>query len=153
MSLSKAELDALLEQNPLGSKLTLDEVKENFEFLEDWEDRYGYVIDLGRKSPAIPEPARSQDNQIFGCQSQVWYLATRDEDSGVLNVLIDSDAHIVKGLAAIVMLATNGKPAEEVAEADIHFLFEELGLLNHLSPTRGNGLRAMIGTIQSLARS
>lgn len=153
MSLSKAELDALLEKNPLGKELTLDEVKENFEFLEDWEDRYGYIIELGRKSPPIPEEARTEDNQIFGCQSQVWYLATRDEQSGTLRVLIDSDAHIVKGLAAIVMLATNGRNAGEVADADLHAVFDDLGLLNHLSPTRGNGLRAMIGTIQNIARS
>ena len=92
MGLEKAQLDALLAQNPLGRELTLDEVRENFEFLEDWEDRYGYIIELGRKSPAIPESARTQDNQIFGCQSQVWYLATRDERSGKLQVLIDSDA-------------------------------------------------------------
>jgi len=153
MGLEKAQLDALLAQNPLGRELTLDEVRENFEFLEDWEDRYGYIIELGRKSPAIPESARTQDNQIFGCQSQVWYLATRDERSGKLQVLIDSDAHIVKGLAAIVMLATNDRDAGQVAKMDLHAVFDELGLLNHLSPTRGNGLRAMIGTIQNIAGS
>ncbi|MAM87601.1 MAG: Fe-S metabolism protein SufE [unclassified Hahellaceae] len=153
MSLEKAQLNELLAKNPLGSELTLAEVKENFEFLEDWEDRYGYIIELGRKSPAIPEVARTEANQIFGCQSQVWYLATRDEQSDILRVLIDSDAHIVKGLAAIVMLATNEQKAKQVADADLHAVFDELGLLNHLSPTRGNGLRAMIGTIQTIARN
>lgn len=153
MALQNAQLNELLASNPLGTELTLDEVNENFEFLEDWEDRYGYIIELGRKSPAIPESARTDDNQIFGCQSQVWYLATRAEDSGLLHVLIDSDAHIVKGLAAIVMLATNAQNARRVADMDLHAIFDKLGLLNHLSPTRGNGLRAMIGTIQNLAKS
>ena len=145
------DLGQLLDSNPLGVDTTLQDVEENFEFLEDWEDRYGYVIDLGRKPPAIPATLRTEDNQIFGCQSQVWYLAAKDPENGDMRILIDSDALIVKGLAAIVMLATNRRPAGEVASADIHGLFESLGLLSHLSPTRGNGLRAMISTVQKIA--
>lgn len=149
--MGETDLRQLLEANPLGVDTTLHDVEENFEFLEDWEDRYGYVIELGRQPPAIPATLRTEDNQIFGCQSQVWYLAAKDPETGDMRILIDSDALIVKGLAAIVMLATNRKPAGEVASADIHGLFESLGLLSHLSPTRGNGLRAMISTVQKIA--
>ncbi len=145
----------ILRDNPLGTSQTLEDIIDNFEFLDDWESRYGYIIDLGKLAPALPEAHRSEENRVLGCQSQVWFLAAPDSDdtSSRLLVLIDSDAMIVKGLAAIVMAALNGKPAEEVASYDMNALFSRLDLIRHLSPTRGNGLRAMVSRIQEAARS
>lgn len=141
----------LLRTNPLGCKTTLDDVTENFEFLDDWESRYGYIIDLGKLPPALPESQRTESNRVLGCQSQVWFTSETDPETGKLLVLVDSDAMIVKGLAAIVMAALNGLPPKDVATYDMDALFGRLDLIRHLSPTRGNGLRAMVKRIQEAA--
>lgn len=143
----------LFDNNPLGTQTTIADIKENFEFLDDWEDRYGYVIDLGRQSPVLPPSLRVEENFVHGCQSQVWFVHHYDEANNRLLVIVDSDAMIVKGLAAVVMAAFNTQTPQAVASFNMEALFQELDLLRHLSPTRGNGLRSMVEKIQSAARS
>jgi len=137
--------------NPLGTKTTLEDVLDAFEFLDDWEERYAYIIDLGKQLPAFPDNARTEENYVHGCQSQVWLIHHYDEASGKLYLLIDSDAMIVRGLAAIILVALNGKSPRELLTTDIDELFEQLDLFRHISPTRGNGLRAMVGKIRDIA--
>ncbi len=137
--------------NPLGTNPTLEDVLDGFEFLDDWEDRYAFIIDLGKQLPAFPDDARIEENYVHGCQSQVWLIAHYDEASGKLYLLIDSDAIIVRGLAALILVALNGKPPRELLTTDIDELFERLDLFRHISPTRGNGLRAMVGKIRDIA--
>jgi cysteine desulfuration protein SufE len=137
--------------NPLGKDTTLEDVLDGFELLDDWEERYAYIIDLGKQLPAFPDEARIEENYVHGCQSQVWLIHHYDEDSGRLYLLIDSDAMIVRGLAAIILVALNGKPPRDLLATDIDELFEKLDLFRHISPTRGNGLRAMVGKIRDIA--
>jgi len=137
--------------NPLGTRITLEEVLDAFEFLDDWEERYAYIIDLGRQLPPFPDEARIEDNYVHGCQSQVWLIHHYDETADRLYLLIDSDAMIVRGLAAIVLVALNGKSPRELLATDIDELFERLDLFRHISPTRGNGLRAMVNRIRDIA--
>lgn len=132
------------------STAALDEIRESFEFFDDWEDRYRFIIDLGKGLPQMPEADRQEENLVRGCQSQVWLTAHFDGDDH-LQLNLDSDAHIVRGLIAIVLAAYNGMARSAVAGYDIETLFDELDLLKHLSPTRGNGLKAMIGRIRELA--
>jgi cysteine desulfuration protein SufE len=140
-------------ENPLGQKVTLDEVTDGFEFLDDWEDRYTYIIDLGKQLPAFPEEERVETNYVHGCQSQVWLIHHMDPETGRLYLLIDSDAMIVRGLAAIIMTAFNARTPGELLKVDIESIFQELDLMRHISPTRGNGLRAMVGRIQNVAQA
>lgn len=137
--------------NPLGTNPTLEDVLDGFEFLDDWEDRYAFIIDLGKQLPAFPDDARIEENYVHGCQSQVWLISHFDEASGKLYLLIDSDAMIVRGLAAMILIALNGKTPRDLLATDIDELFEQLDLFRHISPTRGNGLRSMIGKIRDIA--
>lgn len=137
--------------NPLGENPTLEDVLDSFEFLDDWEERYAFIIDLGKQLPAFPEDARIEENYVHGCQSQVWLISHYDETSGKLYLLIDSDALIVRGLAALILVALNGRPPRDLLATDIDELFERLDLFNHISPTRGNGLRSMVGKIRDIA--
>ena len=93
--------------NPLGQKTTLEDVLDDFDFLDDWEERYAYIIDLGRQLPEFPEDERVEKNYVHGCQSQVWLIHHKDPETGRLYLLIDSDAMIVRGLAAIILVALN----------------------------------------------
>ena len=137
--------------NPLGKDTTLEDVLDGFEFLDDWEERYAFIIDLGKQLPAFPDDERREENYVYGCQSQVWLIHHYDEQSGKLYLLIDSDAIIVRGLAAIILVALNGKSPRDLLATDIDELFEQLDLFRHISPTRGNGLRAMVGKIRDVA--
>jgi len=148
-----AENNALFLDNPLGTSTTVEQIKENFEFLDDWEERYGYVIDLGKQAPSLPNQFRTEENYIHGCQSQVWFVYHYEAGDNRLYVVVDSDAMIVRGLAAVVMTALNGKSPQKIAEYDMEALFESLDLLKHLSPTRGNGLRSMVQKIQLSAQN
>lgn len=135
--------------NPFGHTITSDDIVDALSFFDDWEDRYKYIIDLGRELPSMPEDLHTEERKIRGCQSQVW-IDTRLED-GRLHMSVDSDAFIVKGLLGVVLAAYNGKTPAEVLAFDIDSYFEQLDLLNHLSPTRGNGLRAMVARIREIA--
>lgn len=130
--------------------MTLEEILENFEFLDDWEDKYRYVIELGRAMPEFDDKNRSAENKIEGCVSQVWLVKSVDMSGQepVLHYVGDSDAHIVKGLIALVLTAFSGSPASEIANFDTEALFNTIGLREHLTPQRSNGLNAMVNRIK-----
>lgn len=129
---------------------SLDTIRETFALLDEWEDRYRYVIELGRDLPPLPEALRTEANKVPGCASQVWLGVRRGAEGPdpVLHFDGDSDAHIVKGLVAILIAAYSGKPASEVAATDASALFADLGLSEHLTPQRSNGVRAMVERIR-----
>jgi cysteine desulfuration protein SufE len=129
----------------------LDTIRESFEFFDSWEDKYRFVIDLGRELPSLADSDKVDKNLVRGCQSQVWLIAQHDKLSNTLNLHIDSDAHIVRGLIAIVLAAYDGLSPEKLLAFDIETLFAELDLLSHLSQTRGNGLRAMVARVRGIA--
>ena len=131
----------------------LDDIRSSFAFFDDWEDRYRFLIDLGRAVAPLPERDRIDANLVRGCQSKVWLVTRYDADADRLALAIDSDAHIVRGLAAVVLAAFNGKSPRAIAEFNMEGLFEELALLRHLTPTRGNGLRAMVAKIRAIAEA
>ena len=128
----------------------IDEIIENFELLEEWDDRYRYLIELGRTLPPLPETSRNDVNKVRGCASQVW-LDTSVKPNGstgpVLTFAGDSDAHIVRGLIAILFALYSGKDAKHILTTDAVALFEKLGLRDHLTPQRSNGFRSMVDRI------
>lgn len=126
-----------------------DEIVEDIDFLDDWEQRYQYIIDLGKALPTIPEAERLPELKVKGCQSDVWLIA--DTSAEHMTFRVDSDAIIVRGLLGLVMAAYNNKTAAEIVTFDINGYFTALDLERHLSPTRGNGLRAIVSKIQHLA--
>lgn len=130
--------------------LTLDDILENFEFLDDWEDKYRYVIELGRTMPEFPDDKRTADYKVEGCVSQVWLVKSIEENSDdpVLTYYGDSDAHIVKGLVALVLKAFSGRKASEIIAFDTDNMFNQIGLREHLTPQRSNGLSAMVNRIK-----
>ena len=140
-----------LAAQPFGNSIGVDDIVDALEFLDDWEARYAYIIDLGRQVPAMPEALRTEARLVRGCQSQVWLETRYDPDSRRLWLGIDSDALIVKGLAAIVLAAFNGQSPAAILDYDIEALFTRLDLMRHLSHTRGNGLRAMVQRIRDTA--
>lgn len=134
---------------------TIDQIIADFDLLDDWEDRYRYVIELGRKLPPLPEAARTDANKVRGCASQVW-LWTRPEGHGrnaVLRFDGDSDALIVRGLVAIALALFDGKTPEEILAADAEVVFDRLELRQHLTAQRSNGLRALVQRIKSDAEA
>jgi cysteine desulfuration protein SufE len=135
--------------SPFGRSITIEEVQQNFEFFDDWEDRYRFIIDLGKQLPRMDDALKIPANIIHGCQSQVWINTARVEDQ--LEFELDSDAHIVRGLIAIVLSAVNTKTAAEILDYDLLGLFDGLDLISHLSPARGNGLAAMVKRIKGIA--
>jgi cysteine desulfuration protein SufE len=135
---------------------TIDEITENFSLLEDWDDRYRYVIELGRTLAPLPEDQRTQANKVQGCASQVWLSTevTPDGASGpTLTFTGDSDAHIVRGLIAILFALYSGKGAREILASDAIALFEKLSLREHLTPQRSNGFRSMVERIRRDAQA
>ncbi len=135
--------------------MTIDEIKDNFSLLEDWDDRYRYVIELGRTLEPMPEAEHSAANKVQGCASQVWLsrgLARTDANKPVLSYLGDSDAHIVRGLIAILLTLYSGRTPQDILATDAVAVFDELGFRDHLTPQRSNGLRAMVERIRSDAR-
>jgi cysteine desulfuration protein SufE len=136
--------------------MTIDEIIENFSFLDDWDDRYRYVIELGRELAPLPDTARTERNKVQGCASQVW-LDTQVEPDGAagptLSFIGDSDAHIVRGLIAILFAIYSGKPARDILSTDAVAIFERLGLRAHLTPQRSNGFRSMVERIKADAQA
>ncbi len=132
--------------------MDLNELKETFEFIDDWEERYRILIDLGRQLPEFPEAERTEANRVDGCTSNVWLVCRHDEsDPQRLIFLADSDAFIVKGLIALVLMAYSGATPEEIQDTDIRDLFRQLGLERNLSPNRRDGFYAMVDRIHELA--
>jgi cysteine desulfuration protein SufE len=137
--------------NPFGTKITPDEILDTLGFFDDWEERYKYIIDLGKQLPGIDESKKTEEFLLRGCQSQVW-IDSHFID-GKLFFEVDSDAHIVRGLLAVVLSAYNNKTPAEILAFDIDGFFAQVDLVKHLSPTRGNGLNAMVKKIQLSAES
>lgn len=128
-----------------------DEIIEEFEGLSDWMDRYAYIIDLGNTLPEFPEDKKTPQNLIEGCQSRVWISADKDAD-GKIEFEADSDAMIVKGIVALLMRVLNNRTPDEILNADLYFV-DKIGLKEHLSPTRSNGLVAMLKQINNYAKA
>jgi cysteine desulfuration protein SufE len=135
--------------------IDFSEIEETFELLDEWEDRYRYVIELGRNLPPLPEPLRLDATKVDGCASQVWIVPRVEEVDGEKRLYFDgdSDAHIVKGLIAVLRAMLSGKTLVDIRRADPIAAFGRLGLEGQLSAQRTNGLRAMIEHIQQLASS
>ncbi len=136
--------------------MKIDDIIEGFALLDQWDDRYRYVIELGRTLAPLPDNARTDANKVLGCASQVW-LATRLEPDGQagprLTFVGDSDAHIVRGLIAILLALYSGKAARDILLADAIALFDRLGLRVHLTPQRSNGFRSMVDRIRADAQA
>jgi cysteine desulfuration protein SufE len=134
----------------------IDEIIDNFSLLDDWDDRYRYLIELGRELPPLAAEAHNDANKVRGCASQVW-LDTRVRPNGaggpVLTFVGDSDAHIVRGLIAVLFAMYSGRSAKHILATDAVALFEKMGLREHLTPQRSNGFRAMVERIHADARS
>ena len=132
---------------------SIDDISDNFELLEDWEDRYRYLIELGRLMPDLPEADHTEANKVQGCASQVWLKMTPDGSGADAKVafLGDSDAHIVRGLVALLVAMLSGRPAAEIAKSDPFTFFDRFGLGQHLTQQRSNGLRAMVDRIRAEA--
>lgn len=128
---------------------TQDEIIEEFEGMDDWLDRYAYIIELGNQLPPIQEDLKTPTNLIEGCQSRVW-IDVKKDDSGKLEFEADSDALIVKGIVALLMRVLNDRTPDEILNADLYFI-DRIGLSEHLSPTRSNGLVAMVKQIRNYA--
>ena len=131
--------------------MDLDEIREAFAFFDGWEDKYHFVIDLGKDLPNLNDAHKVPANLVRGCQSQVWLLT--ELRGGRMRFAIDSDAQIVRGLIAIILTVFQDRTPDEVRTFDIEGLFAELELIKHLTPTRGNGLRAMVARIHQEAES
>jgi cysteine desulfuration protein SufE len=135
--------------------MTIDEIRDNFALLEEWDDRYRYVIELGRTLAPMPEAEHSAANKVQGCASQVWLarkIERNEADEPRLKYLGDSDAHIVRGLIAILLTLYSGRSPREILATDAIAVFDEFGFREHLTPQRSNGLRAMVERIRSDAR-
>ena len=135
--------------------MTIDEIRDNFALLEDWDDRYRYVIELGRTLTPMPEAEHSSENKVQGCVSQVWLSKQLDRtsDGVVLKYRGDSDAHIVRGLIAILLTLYSGRNPQDILKTNAIEVFDEFGFREHLTPQRSNGLRSMVERIRNDARA
>ena len=137
-------------ENPFGTDITAEDIIDTLSFFDDWEERYKYIIDLGKQLPAMDQSKKDDDHLIRGCQSQVWIDSKLNDQQ--LFFIADSDAHIVRGLLAMVLAAYNQKTPQDIVDFDIEQYFSQVDLVKHLSPTRGNGLKSMVETIQQTAK-
>ncbi|CAN7222301.1 SufE family protein [Neorhizobium sp. LjRoot104] len=133
---------------------SLEQIIEDFEYLDEWEDRYRYVIELGKALPDLPDDRKTGENKVQGCASQVWLVSHIEDGSAdpVMTFEGDSDAHIVRGLVAIVLAVYSGRTASEIAATDAIEIFDRIGLVEHLSSQRANGLRSMVKRIREEAK-
>lgn len=133
--------------------MNIEQILDDFEVLDSWDDRYRYVIELGRTLPPFPDEARTDRNKVQGCASQVWFVSeTQPAKNGggpVVEFRGDSDAHIVKGLIAILFALYSGQPAQKILDTDAIAVFNRLGLGEHLTPQRSNGFRSMVERIRA----
>jgi len=139
----------------MRDQMTIDEIRDNFALLDEWDDRYRYVIELGRTLEPMPEAEHSAANKVQGCASQVWLSRQIDRGNDAaprLNYRGDSDAHIVRGLIAILLTLYSGHTPRDILAINALAVFDELGFREHLTPQRSNGLRAMVERIRSDAR-
>jgi len=137
-----------------GAVMDLQRLVDTFEFLDNWEDRYRLLIDLGKDLPEFPDEAKTEDNRVEGCVSNVWLVSdVSDGEPPRLEFKADSDAFIVKGLVAILLKAYSGRTPEEILEVDIEGLFNQLGLAQQLTPNRRDGFVAMVKEMRSRAQA
>jgi len=127
------------------------EIAENLSFLDDWEDRYRYIIELGQALPPLTDSEKNAENKVHGCTSQVWLVSNHDDAHLIYRG--ESDAMIVRGLVAVLISLYSGRPASEIAETDAIAIFDELGLREHLTTQRSNGLVAMVNRMRGEARA
>jgi len=130
---------------------TFEEIRDTFELFDDWEDRYRYLIDLGRELEPLDDSEKTDATKVRGCASQVWLVSTLEGEPPVVRLRGDSDAHIVKGLIAVLLLLYSGKTPEEILAIDAKAALGDLGLEAHLSPMRTNGLFSMVESIRAIA--
>ncbi|MGL6025633.1 MAG: cysteine desulfurase sulfur acceptor subunit CsdE [Vibrio sp.] len=135
--------------HPFGDAITAQTILETLQTLHGWEDRYRQIIQWGKLLPVMPDALKSEQVLISGCESEVWLVAERQGEQWFF--CADSDARIVRGLIAIVLAALNGKTSTEIRAFSMDDYFAELGLLTHLSPSRGNGLQAIVASMQAKA--
>jgi cysteine desulfuration protein SufE len=145
-------------QAPARQDMTtgLDDIVANFELLDEWDDRYRYLIELGKTLEPLPEDAHTDANKVRGCASQVWLVSRSEGGPGIetrLHFRGDSDAHIVRGLVALALAIFSDKSAADILATDAFAIYEKLGLAAHLTPQRSNGVRAMIDRIKRDARA
>ncbi|BEI22245.1 cysteine desulfurase sulfur acceptor subunit CsdE [Vibrio fluvialis] len=136
--------------SPFGREITSEQIVTTMQSLHGWEDRYRQVVQWGKKLPQMPDELKSEQVTVSGCESLVWLVG--EPQDGVWHFCADSDARIVRGLIAIVLAAFDGKTAAEIQAFDINDYFDQLGLIAHLSPSRGNGLRAIVEQIQTMTQ-
>lgn len=132
-------------------KMAQDRLIEDFSFFDDWAERYRHIIDLGKSLPELPDKEKTEDNLVRGCQSQVWVVIDKTDD-GLMKIRATSDAMIVRGLIAMLLQVYDGHLPQSIAKTPPQFI-DDIGLKNHLSPTRNNGLLSMVRRIQDVASS
>lgn len=135
--------------SPFGTEITSEDIVQTMQQFNGWEDRYRQVIQWGKKLPVMPEELKSEQVTVSGCESLVWLVSQQEE--GIWHFCADSDARIVRGLIALVMAAFEGKTSQQIQDFDVDGYFEQLGLITHLSPSRGNGLKAIIDKVKEIA--
>ena len=140
-----------LPAHPFGTEITTDTIVAQMQAAQGWEDRYRQVILLGKKLPALPEEYKQAQLLVSGCESKVWLA--HEQRGEVFHFAADSDARIVRGLITLVLAAYEGQDAAAIRDFDIDGYFDHLGLMAHLSPSRGNGLKAIVEQIKQLAAS
>ncbi|MBX2859436.1 MAG: SufE family protein [Cellvibrionaceae bacterium] len=140
-----------IKSNPFGSSITASDILDTLNFFDNWEERYKYVIDLGKELPKMDDSFKDELHLVKGCQSQVWIHGEFADNK--LWLIADSDAFIVKGLLGVVLAAFNGQAPEYIRTFDVEDYFSKLGLMRHLSASRGNGLRAMVLRIKQMAQA
>lgn len=140
-----------MSDNPFGTEYTAASVLEDLEFFDNWEDRYRYIIDLGKKLPPMADALKTDATLVSGCQSQVWIHPDYRPEHDILCFQVDSDAHIVRGLVAMVMAAFNAQSPQAILDFDVDSYFAQTQLIQHLSPIRGNGLKSMVKKIRHFA--
>ncbi len=138
----------MLKKKGLPVNMNIDELVDNFALMDDWEDRYKYLIDLGGTLPDMPEALKTDSSKVRGCMSQVWMILGWDE-AGRLSILADSDAQIVRGLIAVVFAVFATRTHAEIKAIDVEKTFAELGLDQHLSPNRRNGFFSMVERVKA----
>ncbi|MFN3483778.1 SufE family protein [Rhabdaerophilum calidifontis] len=135
----------------MPANAALQAIRDDLAFLDDWEDRYAYLIDLGRRLAPLPADAYTEANRVQGCASQVWLLMRPGPDGSTLRIAGDSDAMIVKGLVALVLAMFDDRPFDEIIALDAQAVFAEIGLKDHLTAQRSNGLASMVARIKAEA--
>ncbi len=150
--MNSAYSEPLFTESPYGVSVHVDEIVDTLSFFDDWEERYRYIIDLGKQLPTFPIEMQTAERIVHGCQSQVWLEVAFDKANNIMHLAADSDAIIVRGLVAMVLAALNNKSPQDIVQYDMEAYFASVDLLKNLSPTRGNGVRAMVERIKREAQ-